>query len=619
MSKKHKKMLKRIVLAAVLILPCLLIPQELTLPRALAFAVPYLILGYDIVLKAVRNIRSGQIFDENLLMGIATLGAYALGEYTEAVMVVLLYQVGELFQGLAVARSRKSIASLMDIRPDYANLIKSDGTFEAVSPESVAVGDKILIKSGERIPLDCVVTGGESEIDTSSLTGESAPRAAVPGDALTGGCVNLSGTLYATVSKTYGESTVAKILELAENSAERKSRSENFITKFAKYYTPAVCVAALCMAILPTLLFGGFTENLKSALIFLVVSCPCALVISVPLSFFCGIGCCSKNGILVKGASFIEGLSKLGTVLFDKTGTLTEGRFSLIDIEQAADYSRDKMLYYAAKAEYFSDHPIAGALKKELPQLTSDGIENTTQIIGKGVHATVDGKSVYVGNRTLMSDLHLECPSSARPETALYLAVDGTFAGILYVADTVKATASAALAALKKAGVRKTVMLTGDKKAVGTAIAEKLGIDEVHCELLPADKVALTEKILADTTASGKLTAFVGDGVNDAPVLSRADIGVAMGGIGSDAAIEAADVVLMDDNPEKIALAVRIARKTMRIVRENIVLAIGVKLAVMVLSVFRIANMWLAIVADVGVAMVAILNALRTFHIAKRN
>ena len=626
MTKKQKKMLKRILLAALLTIPCLFIPDNdetlFTVLRAAAFAVPYTVAGYDIVIKAFKNIKGGQIFDENLLMGVATIGAYGLGDYFEAVMVVLLYQIGELFQSLAVASSRRSISELMDIRPDYANLAAADGTYKQVAPESVKIGDTILIKSGEKIPLDCTILSGTSEIDTSSLTGESVPRAVGVGDSISSGCVNISGTLTAKVEKVFGESTVSKILEMTENSASRKSKSEAFITKFARYYTPTVCALALCMAVIPTLVMhGGFREHLKSALIFLVVSCPCALVISVPLSFFCGIGCASKNGILVKGSNFMEQLSKIDTLIFDKTGTLTEGKFKVTDVVCESGFDRTSLLSYAAGAEFYSDHPIALAVKNECADMTPDRISDASQIIGKGVKATVDGKAVCIGNAALMTDIGLTPKAdSSRIETALYIAVDSVYAGVIYVADTVKPDTAEALAALKKHGIRKTIMLTGDKKNVGEAIGKSLGIDEIHCELLPADKVSLAENVIEEHKEKQRktLVGYVGDGINDAPVLSRADVGIAMGGMGSDAAIEAADVVLMDDKPSKLPLAMKIARKTMRIVHQNIVFALTVKIGIMVLTALQFEfaqSMWLAIFADVGVAMLAILNALRTFRI----
>lgn len=614
MTKKQRKLFIRIIVSLVLAVPCFLIPEEFHLIRAFAFLVPYLVVGYDILLKALKNIVKGQVFDENFLMAIATVGAYALTEFSEAVMVMLLYQAGELFQSYAVSRSRRSISALMDIRPDYANLLLPDGKFEQVAPEKVKVGEMIIIKSGEKIPLDCTVVSGVSEIDTSSLTGESALRTVEKGNCLTSGCVNISGTLTARVDKCFGESTVSKILELTENSAARKSKSENFITKFARYYTPAVCLCALLMAGIPTLLFGNFFVYLKSALIFLVVSCPCALVISVPLSFFSGIGCASKHGILVKGAGFIEKAAKLDKIIFDKTGTLTQGYFSVTGSKISPDFSYESVINFAAKAEYFSDHPLAKALKRELPEITSDGVSDTKQIIGKGVYAKIDGKEVYVGNKALMKQIGIDVSEDENIATALYVAVDKRLAGTIYVEDKVKDDAAKSLELIKKNGISTTVMLTGDREVVGKHIANKLGIDKAYFELLPDDKVRIAESIISERE-NGKQTGYVGDGINDAPVLSIADVGFAMGGLGSDAAIEAADIVLMDDKLSKLPLTMKIAKKTMRIVMQNIVFAIGVKLAVMVITIFGFSSMWLAIFADVGVSVIAILNAIRTFNI----
>jgi len=615
MTKKQKKLFFRIITAVLLALPCFFIPEKYIIIRAIAFLIPYAVAGHDIIFKAIRNIKNGQIFDENLLMGIATIGAYGLGEFSEAVMVVLLYQAGELFQSCAVSRSRKSIAALMDIRPDYANILKDDGSYDTVSPESVNIGDIILIKSGEKIPLDCIVTEGISEIDTASLTGEALPRSVSTGDTLISGSVNISGTLRARVVKTFGDSTVSKILELTENSAERKSKSENFITKFARYYTPVVCVLALCMAVIPTLIDGNFSANLKSALIFLVVSCPCALVISVPLSFFCGIGCASKNGILIKGANYIEALSDVDTVIFDKTGTLTCGKFKVVSVECACNISESEVIQLAAAAEYYSDHPIALALKCYTDSSFAENISESRQIIGKGVYAKVDGKAVYVGNYELMKDAGIVCEKAKSIHTPLYVAHDGRLCGIIFISDAIKSETKDALIKLKEAGIKRTVMLTGDKKAVAENISSSVGITEIHCELLPNDKVQIAEAIIKNRK-NKKKTAFVGDGINDAPVLSVADVGIAMGALGSDAAIEASDVVIMDDKLTKLPTAIKIAKKTMGIVRQNIVFAIGIKLAVMILSALHItSNMWLAIFADVGVAVLAILNALRTFNI----
>lgn len=624
MTKKQKKLFKRLLLAFVLVLPCFFIPKReeplFIALRALAFAVPYAIGGYDIILKAVKNIRNGQIFDENLLMGIATIGAYGLGEFSEAVMVVLLYQAGELFQSLAVTRSRRSIASLMDIRPDHANLLLPDGSLSTVPPERVHIGDTILIKSGEKIPLDCTVLSGESELDTSSLTGESLPRAVRAGSTLAAGCVNLTGTLTSRVDKTFGESTVSKILELTENSATRKSRSEAFITKFAKYYTPTVCILALCMALLPTLFFGSFRTHLKSALIFLVVSCPCALVISVPLSFFCGIGCASKHGILIKGANYLEAMAKVDTMLFDKTGTLTEGRFRVTRLVCRPGFDEKTLLYYAAAAERYSDHPLASAIKEQSPEAGNATVEKSTQLIGKGVHAVVDGKDVYVGNHSLMEACGITPTEADTGDTALYTVVDGVLAGVICTADAIKPDTALALQTLKTMGIQRTVLLTGDRKSVGERIGHALGIDAIHCELLPDEKVARAEEILEahKRTSPKTQVAYVGDGINDAPVLSRADVGLAMGGLGSDAAIEAADIVLMEDKPTALVTTIKIARKTMRIVRQNIAFALAVKFGVMLCSALGFAfaqNMWLAIFADVGVSVLAILNALRTFRL----
>lgn len=615
MTKKQKKLFFRIITAVLLALPFFFIPEKYIIIRAIAFLIPYAVAGHDIIFKAIRNIKNGQIFDENLLMGIATIGAYGLGEFSEAVMVVLLYQAGELFQSCAVSRSRKSIAALMDIRPDYANILKDDGSYDTVSPESVNIGDIILIKSGEKIPLDCIVTEGVSEIDTASLTGEAMPRSVSTGDTLISGSVNISGTLRARVVKTFGDSTVSKILELTENSAERKSKSENFITKFARYYTPVVCVLALCMAVIPTLIDGNFSANLKSALIFLVVSCPCALVISVPLSFFCGIGCASKNGILIKGANYIEALSDVDTVIFDKTGTLTCGKFKVVSVECACNISESEVIQLAATAEYYSDHPIALALKSYTDSSFAENISESHQIIGKGVYAKVDGKAVYVGNYELMENAGIVCEKAKSIHTPLYVAHDGRLCGIIFISDAIKSETKDALIKLKEAGIKRTVMLTGDKKAVAENIASSVGITEIHCELLPNDKVQIAEAIIKNRK-NKKKTAFVGDGINDAPVLSVADVGIAMGALGSDAAIEASDVVIMDDKLTKLPTAIKIAKKTMCIVRQNIVFAIGIKLAVMILSALHItSNMWLAIFADVGVAVLAILNALRTFNI----
>ena len=613
MTKKQKKLLYRIIISLVLFLACIFIPEEYGLLRALAFLAPYIVVGYDVVKKAVLNIASGRVFDENFLMLAATLGAYALKEYSEAVMVLILYQIGELFQSCAVSKTRKSVTALMDIRPDYANKVTENEEIKVVSPEEISVGDVILIKSGERIPVDCVVTKGESYIDTAALTGEASPVAVKEGIRLTSGCVNISGTLYAKVIKPYSESTVAKILELTEKSAEKKSKSENFITKFAKYYTPAVCLLAVLIVLIPTLIYGDFASHVKSGLIFLVVSCPCALVISVPLSFFCGIGGASKNGILIKGAVYIEALSKIKTVIFDKTGTLTKGKFELSETKTANGFTEKELLYYAAAAEKYSGHPIAAVLRNNA-DISGAVVENAEQSVGKGIRALVDGRKVNVGNKTLMSDEKIEFEDYSGTGTAVYVSVDGIYAGIIAVKDMIKDGAKDALSTLKKYGVE-PVMLTGDKESSGKAVSLELGIEKAYYELLPADKVEIAEKIISENRAENKITAFAGDGINDAPVLSASDVGIAMGVIGSDAAIEASNVVLMDDNLSKIPLAIKISAKTMRIVKQNIVFALAVKAAVMILSVMGLANMWLAVFGDVGVAVIAILNAMRTERI----
>ncbi len=612
-TKKQNKLLKRIVLSVLLFVLCLFVPERFLAVRVLAFLVPYAVGGYDIVIKAVRNVGNKQIFDENLLMFIATVGAFALGEFTEAVAVVLLYQIGELFQSVAVSRSRKSIAALMDIRPDYANVLTEDGSVQTVSPESVAIGTEILIKSGEKVPIDCMVLDGKSELDTSSLTGESVPRSVGEGEFIISGSVNLSGSLRAKTVKSFGESTVSKILELTEQNASRKSKSENFITGFARYYTPIVCALALIMAVVPTLFIGNFVAHLKSALVFLVVSCPCALVISVPLSFFCGIGSASKHGILIKGAGFVEKLARVDTVLFDKTGTLTTGQFDVTHIKPADGVDAETLLCFTALAEQLSTHPIAEALRRAYPvanTAVSATEFKTKQIIGKGVRSVVDGKTVHVGNAALMEEIGVSIPNVSKDGTALFTVIDGVYSGVIFVSDRIKPDAKQAVCALRRAGVKKAVMLTGDKEKVGKAIAKELSLDAVHCELLPAEKVALAETYLESPDKKG-FVAYVGDGINDAPVLVRADVGIAMGALGSDAAIEAADVVLMDDKPSKIAQAFEISRKTMRIVRQNVVFALGVKIGVMLLSAACFSSMWLAIFADVGVSVIAILNALR--------
>ena len=617
MSKKQKKTLVRIILSAVLLVAAALIPVG-GIVKLVLFLIPYAVIGWDVLWKAIRNIAHGQVFDENFLMAIATVGAFALGEYPEGVAVMLFYQVGELFQSYAVGRSRQSIAALMDIRPDYAN-IEQDGKLVQVDPEDVAVGDTIVIKAGEKIPLDGVVLEGSSAVDTAALTGESLPRDVNPGDDVVSGCINQSGLLKVRVTKVFGESTVAKILDLVENSSSKKARAENFITRFARYYTPVVVIGAVLLAVLPPLLFGGdWSDWLQRALIFLVISCPCALVISVPLSFFGGIGGASKQGILVKGSNYLEALAKTETVVFDKTGTLTKGTFQVTAVHPDR-ISEGELLELAALAESYSEHPISRSLREAYQKpVDASRVTDVEEISGHGVRAKVDGHDVYAGNGKWMDRIGASWRNCHRTGTVVHVAVDGEYAGHIVISDAVKPDAAAAIEALKREGVKKTVMLTGDVKAVGEAVAREIGIDEVHAELLPGDKVDQVERLLKNTSGKGKL-AFVGDGINDAPVLSRADIGIAMGGLGSDAAIEAADIVLMDDKPSKLAVAVRISRKTLRIVRQNIVFALGIKLLFLALGAFGMANMWEAVFADVGVSVLAILNASRALRTSGQN
>ena len=615
MSKKQKRMLFRVLASAVLFAVALLLPTEGWL-RLFTFLIPYAVIAWDVLWRAVRNIAHGQVFDENFLMSLATVGALATGEYPEAVFVMLFYQVGELFQSYAVDQSRKSITSLMDIRPDYAN-IEVDGQLRQVDPEDVAVGDTIVIKAGERIPLDGVVLEGTSNVDTAALTGESLPREAQPGDDVISGCVNLSGLLRVRVTKAFEESTVAKILDLVENSSSKKAKAENFITKFARYYTPAVVLAAVALALLPPLFTSiQWVDSIQRALNFLVVSCPCALVISVPLSFFGGIGGASKNGILVKGGNYLEVLAKTELVVFDKTGTLTRGVFNVTAIHP--DHCGEaQLLELAALAERYSDHPISRSLKEAYgKELDASRVSNVEELSGRGVRATVDGRQICAGNDKLMEDIGVSWHPCHRVGTTVHVASDGVYLGHIVISDEVKPDAKEAITALKACGVRRTVMLTGDAKAVGESVAQELGLDEVHTQLLPADKVTRVEALLGEVSPKGAL-AFVGDGINDAPVLSRADIGTAMGGLGSDAAIEAADIVLMDDKPSKLADAIRIARRTLAIVRQNIVFALAVKFLVLALSAAGAANMWEAVFADVGVSVIAILNAMRALKTVK--
>ena len=588
---------------------------------ALICLVPYLVIGYDILFKAARNIRNGQIFDENFLMMVATFGAFGVGEYSEAVAVMLFYQVGELFQGYAVGKSRQSISDMMDICPEYAN-IEEDGVLTRVDPDDVEIGTIIVIKPGERVPLDGVVVEGDSMVDTAALTGESVPRRATVGDDIISGCVNGSGTLKVRTTKEFDDSTVARILELVENASSKKAQVENFITRFAKYYTPVVTVGAVVLAIIPPIVLSVtgagslgtlFGTWIYRACTFLVISCPCALVISVPLGFFGGIGAASKKGVLVKGSNYLEAVAELDTIVFDKTGTLTKGEFKVNEVTPVQMESQE-LLELAALAEGYSTHPIAASIREAYGKpLAMERVERTEEISGHGIHTFIDGREVYVGNAKLMNSLNLAFTESKSAGTVVYVACEGSFAGTVVISDTVKEGAREALAAMKHVGVQKTVMLTGDRKEAAEAVAAELGIDEVHYELLPADKVSQVENLLAALPGKGKL-AFVGDGINDAPVLTRADVGIAMGSMGSDAAIEAADVVLMDDDVRKIASIVSIARKTLRIVKQNIVFALAVKALVLILGATGYANMWAAVFADVGVSVLAILNSMRTLR-----
>ena len=622
MTRKQKKMLLRIVLSAVLLLAAVLIPYQGGW-RFLLFLPAYFVIGWDVLWKAAKNIAHGQVFDESFLMAIATVGAFCTGffgegEYPEAVFVMLFYQVGELFQSYAVGKSRKSISQLMDIRPDYAN-IEQDGQLIQVDPEDVAVGDSIFIKAGERIPLDGVVLEGASAVDTAALTGESLPRDVQPGDEVISGCVNQTGLLQVRVTKPFGESTVAKILDLVENSSTKKAKAEHFITRFARYYTPVVVLGAVLLALLPPLFTGGhWADWLNRALIFLVVSCPCALVVSVPLSFFGGIGGASRNGILIKGANYLELLSQAEIVVFDKTGTLTQGVFKVTAIHPEHCTERE-LLEIAALAESYSDHPISRSLKEAWgAEPDTSRVKEPEELSGRGVHALVDGKAVYAGNDKLMAEQGIVCPSCEKTGTVVHVAAEGVYLGHIIISDELKPDAKETVSALREQGARKIVMLTGDAKEVGEAVAAELGLDEAYTQLLPADKVEQVEKLLPETSSRGKLI-FVGDGINDAPVLSRADIGVAMGALGSDAAIEAADVVLMDDKPSKIAAAMEISKGTLRIVKQNIWFALGVKLLVLALSALGLSNMWEAVFADVGVMVLAVLNASRALRLGRKS
>ena len=625
MMKKQKIMLYRIIAAAVIYVPLFVLEHmgklefQSEIPvQFLLFMIPYLIVGWDIIYRAVRNISHGQVFDENFLMCIATFGALGVKEYSEAVAVMLFYQIGELFQSYAVNRSRQSISAMMDICPEYAN-IEEDGKLKQVDPDDVEIGTEIVIKAGERVPLDGVVVSGTSFVDTSALTGESVPREVTEGSEIISGCVNGSGLLKVRTTKEFDDSTVAKILELVENASSKKAHVENFITKFAKYYTPIVVCAAVVLAFLPPIILGGgFAEWIQRACIFLVISCPCALVISVPLGFFGGIGAASKQGVLVKGSNYLEALSEMKTIVFDKTGTLTKGEFVVSEVIPNG-WEKEGLLEVAALAEGYSDHPISAALKKayeeaELGELSMDRVEQAEEIARHGIKAKIDGRVVYAGNAKLMEEKGVEYEPCTVPGTVVYLAAEKEFLGTIVISDTVKPEAKRAIAQLKQSGVKKTVMLTGDRKDVGEAVAESLGIDEVYTDLLPGDKVDKVEALLGELGEKEKL-GFVGDGINDAPVLSRADIGIAMGSMGSDAAIEAADVVLMDDNILKISSIMRIAGKTLQIVHQNIVFALGVKVLVLILGALGMANMWEAVFADVGVSVIAILNSMRTLKV----
>ena len=627
MNKKQKKMMTRIIIATVLLVVLHFIPIT-GIPRFICYLAIYLEIGYDILKKAFKGIKNGQVFDENFLMALATVGAFGLavyeksGDYNEAIAVMLFYQIGELFQSYAVGKSRRNISELMDIRPDYAN-IEKDGKLEQVDPDEVEIGSVIVVQPGEKVPIDGVIIEGSTTLNTSALTGESLPRNAKPGDEIISGCINMTGVLRIRTTKEFGESTVSRILELVENSSSRKSRSENFISKFARYYTPAVCYGALALALLPPIVNLLFLHNpaqwgqwVYRALTFLVISCPCALVISIPLSFFAGIGGASNAGVLVKGSNYLETLAQTKYVVFDKTGTLTKGVFEVAGVHHNT-MEEAKILEYAALAESFSTHPISRSLKtaygKEIDQ---NRVTDVEEISGNGVTAKVDGVSVAVGNAKLMKRIGVEAVECHQVGTVIHVAINGAYAGHILIADVPKPTSKEAIANLKKHGIKETVMLTGDIDKVAQQVAGELGVDRVYSELLPADKVTKVEELLAKKTAKEKL-AFVGDGINDAPVLSRADIGIAMGALGSDAAIEAADVVLMDDDPQKIVKAIRIAKKCMRIVYENIYFAIGIKVICLILGAVGIANMWVAIFADVGVMVIAVLNAIRTLFVKK--
>lgn len=623
MNKKQKKVLYRILLSLVFMIGIMILTSYVSVNlyvEVVLYLIPYLIIGYDILRKAIKGILKRQVFDENFLMAVATVGAMCLGEFREGVAVMLFYQIGELFQSVAVGKSRRNIAALMDIRPDYANMM-IDGKLQKVDPDDVEIGSEIIVNPGEKVPIDGIIVEGNTTFNTSALTGESVPRDAHCGDEVISGFINMTGEIKVKTTKEFGESTVSKILDLVENSSMKKSRSENFITKFAKYYTPAVCYSALALAIIPPVVLMLMGKNASwgdwiiRALTFLVISCPCALVISIPLSFFGGIGCASTKGILVKGSNYLEALASAKYIVFDKTGTLTKGVFEVTHIDPTDNYDQQQLLYYAAHVEMASSHPISLSLQKAYGQsLDRDAVHNIEEIAGHGIRGTVHGHDVYAGNEKLMNKIGVDITEKHPEGTVVYMAIDNQYAGCIVISDVIKETSKAAIQSLKSQGIKETIMLTGDTKQTATKVAEEIGIDGVYSELLPADKVEKVEEILQNKGEKEKV-AFVGDGINDAPVLSRVDIGIAMGALGSDAAIEAADIVLMDDDPAKISLAMKISLKTLRIVKENIVFALAVKFICLILGAFGIANMWLAIFADVGVMVIAVINATRALRI----
>ena len=623
MNKKQKKVLYRILLSLVFMIGIMILTSYVSVNlyvEVVLYLIPYLIIGYDILRKAIKGILKRQVFDENFLMAVATVGAMCLGEFREGVAVMLFYQIGELFQSVAVGKSRRNIAALMDIRPDYANMM-IDGKLQKVDPDDVEIGSEIIVNPGEKVPIDGIIVEGNTTFNTSALTGESVPRDAHCGDEVISGFINMTGEIKVKTTKEFGESTVSKILDLVENSSMKKSRSENFITKFARYYTPAVCYSALALAIIPPVVLmlmgkdASWGDWIIRALTFLVISCPCALVISIPLSFFGGIGCASTKGILVKGSNYLEALASAKYIVFDKTGTLTKGVFEVTHIDPTDNYDQQQLLYYAAHVEMASSHPISLSLQKAYGQsLDRDAVHNIEEIAGHGIRGTVHGHDVYAGNEKLMNKIGVDIMEKHPEGTVVYMAIDNQYAGCIVISDVIKETSKAAIQSLKSQGIKETIMLTGDTKQTATKVAEEISIDRVYSELLPADKVEKVEEILQNKGEKEKV-AFVGDGINDAPVLSRVDIGIAMGALGSDAAIEAADIVLMDDDPAKISLAMKISLKTLRIVKENIVFALAVKFICLILGAFGIANMWLAIFADVGVMVIAVINATRALRI----